>query len=335
MPVELRTQPPPSRTGFHRRACSFTAMFHIVVRPDGETNPARLTTSPLSPIPLDLTPAGLRCTIAPAARKCHPARLWEGPSHPCKEAIVSTELPPGENTPAPASVQSQATGAARTVGSAFNTIARDRKNATPKTWAIGCGSLMLLCLICWGCSAVLTATGIVKPPTATPIATVTTTPTITPTEEPEPTATEKPAEDPQAKSVREYMGWAAPLIAQLGKTMNDMTKTLGQAGDSPAIVLTDGWRKDMGLQLAVLSAAAQVIRTKPQSEVPEPAAKLHGQMLELADKLDSISTNLASGIDNMDASKISAANEAMASVNPLTAKMGVEIDALGQKYGAH
>lgn len=153
------------------------------------------------------------------------------------------------------------------------------------------------------------------------------------TNEPEPTATERPTEDPEAAAVREYMDWGAPFIAQIGKAIGDISNNLGQAVESPAIILTDDWRRVMALQLQLLSAGAEVIRTKPQTEVPEPVTKLHGQMLELAGNLDSISTNLTDGIDNLDESKISAATEAMTSSSSLIAEMAVEVEALKEKYG--
>lgn len=223
--------------------------------------------------------------------------------------------------------------AVRTATSALNTIARDRKNATPKTWAIGCGSLFLLCMVLWACNAALQATGIIKPP-PTPTATAIPTDTaVPPTEEPEPTETERPTEDPEAEAVRDYMKWAMPIIAPLGGAMNDLGETLGQAGDSPAIIFTDDWRQSIVRHLTVLNVTAQAIRAKPQSEVPEAATDLHGQMLEMATKLDAIWTNLAGGIDNMDMDKIAAANQAMQDVSPLTAAMTEEIQKLGDKYG--
>ncbi len=237
--------------------------------------------------------------------------------------------PPVDADGAPATPlpQAQAMNAVRTATSALNTIARDRKNATPKTWAIGCGALLLLCMVCWACSAALQATGIIKPP-PTPTATAIPTDTaVPPTEEPRPTPTEAPTEDPTAEASRKavdgYVDWASEQFTGIGEAAGTLGERFGELGEDPTVLLDKDWRLQTGVMLGVLKVYAQELQQR--EDVPPEAADIHARITGVAAKLDRAATLYAQGLDNVDANTLGQAVQ-------LIGEVGTEMDSIRPEF---
>lgn len=141
-------------------------------------------------------------------------------------------------------------------------------------------------------------------------------------------ATDEPAEDPDDEAVCEYVAWVAQTVTPMGTAIGGIGTALTDAGKNPALLGDADWRIRVAAGLAMLNLSAEEVRNRDQADVPDAALKLHVQLGQLATTVDSIATNLTTGLDDMDSEKIAAANTSMGEIPELTTAMTDELKPL-------
>lgn len=144
-------------------------------------------------------------------------------------------------------------------------------------------------------------------PTATPPMVVTAAPTNLPilTSMPSDTPTSVPTAEVDEVA---FIGEAQRILGNYSTALQQFSTLAINAGNDPALMLSETWTLDMGVAVASIRALNNEIRTL---NAPSAFAAAWGEMRVAADKYDQAMDTFVSGVDNMDVNQINQATQLM------------------------
>jgi len=119
---------------------------------------------------------------------------------------------------------------------------------------------------------------------------------------PAPAATSAPAaeECPDAAE-RIYFLQSADLTATLAESFGKFGVLFGEAGEDPALILTERWQLDVAAEMISLELVADGLR---DMEPPPGAGEIHTVLQRMPVKLDAVVESITNGLDNLDADEL-------------------------------
>ncbi|GBD22669.1 hypothetical protein HRbin29_00308 [bacterium HR29] len=197
---------------------------------------------------------------------------------------------------------------------------RGRRRRTQ--WLLGVGAAVVILAIvsaASGSGGEESSAPPAAPADATPMATATATPTPTPTNTPTPAPSPTPTPDEGEAAYRAALLRELPPISD---ALTELGRLMSEAGEQPTRILQSDWRFNVAAQLAVIQVGADRIR----GLTPPPRfADAHADLAAAMDLLDEASTELARGIDTLDAARITRAadllRQATEKIQSATAKL--------------
>ena len=166
-----------------------------------------------------------------------------------------------------------------------------------------------------------------------PTATTISTEAPAPTTAPEPTATVIPTVAPVTTAVpglseeaRAYFAAAAGPIGEYGKWYGVLGEQSSKAGENPALVLDDAWKVDTAVAITGLREAASQLDALDASGTE--AAEIGRLVQQIVDETGPLTDEYTRGVDDFDASLISAAGRRMQTIAGLITQMNAEMGRL-------
>lgn len=177
-----------------------------------------------------------------------------------------------------------------------------------------------------GTATVAPVTATLPPPTATPVPPTATPVPPTATAVP-PTATPKPQ---MPAEVRTYLQFVQDQGTAIAGALNNLADLSQQANTRPAVINSNQWRGQVVNVLSGMQQTARAIRGY-DGPIPADVQPTQATMLSIADDLDYIAVEFATGIDGS-AAHLQNAGSRMSTMAAKTPEITKQVQAIAAKY---
>lgn len=204
---------------------------------------------------------------------------------------------------------------------------------TRNQYLILAGLVVLVCMVfsCLGISAFALLTtpnaervaNIPPPrPSDTAIPALTSAPTRIPSATPRPTELPTLTQVPTLTKTpslfttdeKQYMADAADILEPYFESVTEIGTLLTRASKSIALIRNEDWRISMAFDMAIVKVQGEAYR---KLVPPTRFSSLHSDVMNATKRMDKALDLIASGIDNLDVSKINQANQEITAANKL------------------